>query len=51
VISTKGVFIGLQLGMVAIAGMLRGFDHPVPLVLAIGLALVTTGFLLTNPKE
>lgn len=50
-ISTKGVFIGLQAGMVAIAGMVRGFEHPVPFVLSVALVLATAGFLLTNPKE
>jgi hypothetical protein len=50
-ISTKGVFIGLQAAFLLLAAWLP-LDHGVaPLGLAGLLMLASAGFLLTNPKE
>lgn len=50
-ISTKGVFLGLQLAMIGLA--LRASTVPDGLLVAVttGLLIASAGFLLTNPKE
>ena len=50
-ISTKGVFIGLQAASLLLAWWLRGDRDMAPTALAGVLLLASTGFLLTNPKE
>lgn len=50
-ISTKGVFIGLQTGALLLAWWLSDGSDMAPLALAGVLLLASAGFLLTNPKE
>lgn len=50
-ISTKGVFIGLQLAMIALALQVAPAIDGAFAALATALLLASTGFLLTNPKE
>ncbi|MEY2882783.1 MAG: hypothetical protein RL490_507 [Pseudomonadota bacterium] len=50
-ISTKGVFIGLQAASLLLGWWLQAGQDRVPLILAGVLLLTATAFLLTNPKE
>ena len=50
-ISTKGVFIGLQLGMLLLAFLLAPALDGIFASGATVLLLASAGFLLTNPKE
>jgi hypothetical protein len=50
-ISTKGVFLGLQLAMIGLAWRTTPESDVVFVSGAAGLLLVSAGFLLTNPKE
>lgn len=50
-ISTKGVFLGLQLAMIGLALRLSPVSDGFFLSVAAALLLVNAGFLLTNPKE
>lgn len=50
-ISTKGVFLGLQSAMMILAGMVVSEPGPVPAFGSLVLLVMSAGFLLTNPKE
>lgn len=50
-ISTKGVFIGLQAASLLLALWLGVGRNIAPLAVAVALLLASTGFLMTNPKE
>lgn len=50
-ISTKGVFLGLQLAMIGLALWIGPVSDGVFVLVAVVLLLASAGFLLTNPKE
>ena len=50
-VSTKGVFMGTQGAMILLVWQLGTPPDPVFAAAALGLLLVSAGFLLTNPKE
>jgi multisubunit Na+/H+ antiporter MnhG subunit len=50
-ISTKGVFLGLQLAMIGLALRIAPVSDGFSLSVAAALVLASAGFLLTNPKE
>ncbi|MFN7222728.1 MAG: hypothetical protein ACK4MS_01755 [Paracoccaceae bacterium] len=50
-ISTKGVFLGLQLAMIVLAFRMASEPDIFFISVAAVLLLVSAGFLLTNPKE
>ncbi|MFN7225584.1 MAG: hypothetical protein ACK4MS_16370, partial [Paracoccaceae bacterium] len=50
-ISTKGVFLGLQLAMIVLAWRMAPVADGIFVSFAAVLLLASAGFLLTNPKE
>ena len=50
-ISTKGVFVGLQAAMIALALQVAPATDAVLATVAAVLTVASAGFLLTNPKE
>lgn len=50
-ISTKGVFLGLQLAMIGLASLVSPRPGIVFIAVAVVLFLASAGFLLTNEKE
>lgn len=50
-ISTKGVFLGLQLAMIALALLTAPVSDVLLMSVSTALLLASAGFLLTNPKE
>lgn len=50
-ISTKGVFLGLQLALMLLAGLQGPSLEPLLAGASAGLLLTSAAFLLTNPKE
>lgn len=50
-ISTKGVFLGLQLAMIGLASLIAAVPDGIFIFVSVILLLASAGFLLTNPKE
>lgn len=50
-ISTKGVFLGLQLAMIGLALQTEPLSDAFLMFVSTALLLASAGFLLTNPKE
>jgi hypothetical protein len=50
-VSTKGVFLGLGLGMMGIAAFLEPAPAALPMTIAPALWAASLWFLITNPKE